>query len=433
MTTISDIVKCGLCTGCGVCTSESSGDYKMQWNEDGFIVPKTLKEDCTEAIRVCPFNPSPEAEVQDEDVLAKSFLLSADKFDVHIGRFKGTYIGYSDEFRTSSSSGGLATYVFQYLLQNKIVDHIYTVKEVNGSYEYQLLSDIGDITQISKTRYIPVTLDQLFENIDSIRGTIAVSGVACFLKAIRLKQHYHPELKTKIPFLVGIICGGWKSRFFSDFLAQSAGVEGEYFRQEYRMKDATSLSSDYSFGAFDIENRFHQMKMRTVGDMWGTGLFKSKACEFCTDVLSELADISLGDAWLDKYRKDGLGNSIVITRTSLADNIIQEGMENGKLSIAHVGEEDIIRSQSSSFSHRQDAMKFRINALHRHSLKPHIRQRVLKNISLAYKVVQIQREHTRRKSILIWKSYKSVIVFNQKMKPVINKLRFFTRIYHKLR
>jgi coenzyme F420-reducing hydrogenase beta subunit len=42
--------------------------------------------------------------------------------------------------------------------------------------------------------------------------------------------------------------------------------------------------------------------------MWGTGLFKSNACDFCDDVTTELADVSL-DAWIP-YNKDGLGNSV---------------------------------------------------------------------------------------------------------------------------
>ena len=55
-------------------------------------------------------------------------------------------------------------------------------------------------------------------------GKVAIVGVACFIKAIRLAQFYNPLLKDKIPFLVGIICGGVKSRFFTEYLAFKAGV-----------------------------------------------------------------------------------------------------------------------------------------------------------------------------------------------------------------
>ena len=114
-----------------------------------------------------------------------------------IGYYYELYAGYSKEFRETSSSGGIATYIFKTLLENKLVDNLFIVKEVNGQYTYQFFSNLKEITQISKTRYTPVTLEKLFQEISEIDGTVAVSGVACFVKAIRLKQMYNPELKEK--------------------------------------------------------------------------------------------------------------------------------------------------------------------------------------------------------------------------------------------
>lgn len=431
--TIQDIVKNDLCTGCGLCVSESAGTLKMQWDEYGFLKPSGL--DSGKAIRVCPFNPSPEREVKDEDRLANIFLGDSAQYDDRIGRFINTYVGYSKKYRQTSSSGGIATYIFEKLLEDKIVDHLYIVKETNGTYQYQLFSGVNDIKSISKTRYIPVTLEDLFVNIGSINGKIAISGVACFIKAVRLKQYYHPELKEKIPFLIGIICGGWKSTFFTDFLAQNAGIKASYCRQEYRIKDAESTASDYSFGAYDMKvEKFKEMKMATVGDMWGTGLFKSNACDFCTDVLTELADISLGDAWLPEYRLDGMGNSVVVTRSGLADQLIRKGIERGELFVCEIEKQQIILSQKASFAHRRDAVKFRLSfAKLRRKLVPYIRERTLNSISLAYKVVQLQRMRVRTNSLVYWQKTKNIAQFNLRMSKDLSHLRLFTRIYHKLR
>lgn len=434
---ISDIVKSDLCTGCGVCTSESTGRLEMQWDENGFLLP-VLKSgkwsDTYNAVKVCPFNPDPQLEVSDEDKLGSQFLAEAQKFDEKLGRYENTYIGYSVDYRPYSSSGGIATYVFSDLLKRKIVDHLFIVREFDGSYEYGLYSGEYDIKQTSKTRYIPVTLEHCFTVIDNLEGTVAISGVACFLKAIRLKQFYHPHYKHKIPFLVGIICGGWKSRFFSDFLAQGAGVSGKYHSQEYRIKDPNSLSSDYSFGAFDRDENFKTMKMSKVGDMWGTGLFKSNACDFCSDVTTELADISLGDAWLPEYRSDGMGNSIVITRSRLAESIIQQGILNQALVIDSVTEDAIIRSQKPSFLHRQDAINFRIRIRKlKRMMVPRIRDRVLTKISLPYLTVQILRMRVRKNSIKHWRRYPFFGKFKEKMSIDLKILALFTRVYHKLR
>ncbi len=425
--TIKDIVTNDLCVGCGICTSASKSS-KMNWNDEGFLVPILDDSFSENAIKLCPFNPNPEKEVKDEDVLADALFPSSKQKDFKMGRFENTYAGFSNEYRKTSSSGGIATFVFEKLLKDKIVDHLFIVKEINGTYQYQWFDNFVNIKKISKTRYIPVTMEDLFKEIDSKEGKVAVSGVACFIKAIRLKQHYNPQYKEKIPFLVGIICGGLKSRFFTDFLAQSAGIEGKYSKQEYRIKDEKSSASDYSFGAYNSHKEFHQLKMRTVGDMWGTGLFKANACDFCDDVTTELADISLGDAWLPEYNEEGLGNSVIITRSKLADSLITKGIDNNELSVKKVTKEKIIQSQNASFKHRQKALKYRLRKYDYSNLEK--RKRFLDNIPFEFKVVQEMRRKTRKNSLVFWKNNKTVTVFVKKMALDLKKLAKKTKYYH---
>lgn len=433
--TILDIVKQDLCTGCGICVSESPTSLKMEWNDFGFLVPQKIGDTInTEAIRVCPFNPNPDVEVCDEDKLGVIFLKDAANHDSKIGRFQNTYVGFAKEYRETSSSGGIATYIFKQLLEDKIVNNLFIVKEIEGSYKYQLFNDVNEITKISKTRYIPVTLEELFNLIDQLEGKVAISGVACFIKAIRLKQYYNPELKEKIPFLVGIICGGLKSKFFTDYLSQKSGIYSKYKKQDYRIKDAKSTSSDYSFGAYDIKDEFHQMKMSEVGDMWGTGLFKANACDFCTDVLTELADISLGDAWLDEYKLEGLGNSIVITRSNISDNLIKRGIDKMELNLQILDKELIIKSQKSSFIHRQDSIKYRVGLLTKENyVIPYLRKILFKDISLVSKIIQSLRRKTREQSLLIWHQYNSSEMFDLKMNKYLFQLKLMTKINHKIR
>lgn len=423
-----------LCTGCGVCVSESDDTLEMKWNEDGFRVPYAkAKRIPIRAIKVCPFNPAPDSEVEDEDALAKLFLPEARQFDERVGRFENTYAGYSKEFRRSSSSGGLATYVFKKLLEKGHVEYLFVVESDGADgYKYKRFDKSADITSVSKTRYFPVSLEELFALIEHSDGRVAVSGVACFIKAVRLKQFYNPELRRKIAFLVGLICGGLKSKLYTDFLAQSAGIKGEYTNPEYRIKDAKSSATDYSFGALDHNKKLQSIKMPRLGDMWGSGLFKAKACDFCTDVLTELADISLGDAWLPQYRPDGLGTSVIVTRSKLADQIIRDGMASGELAAQSIHQRRVIQSQGASFSHRQNAVKLR-EWMARTSLDidiPHVRKRVLRSVSLAYSVVQIQRERTRSQSLELWKANPNIQVFNNRMRRYLKTLRSMTEFYH---
>ena len=407
------------CTGCGACVSESCGTLRMGWTEDGFRQPVAVAADVPpEALRVCPFNPDPEPEVADEDALGRMFLGAARNHRPDAGHYERAYIGYSTAFRSESSSGGIATYIFDRLLRFGIVDHLFIVRgDAAGGYSYALFDGSEDIGTISKTRYYPVSMEELFEKIGDLPGRVALSGVACFIKAVRLKQHYHPELKSRIPFLVGIICGGLKSRHYTDFLAGSAGVDGAWHDAQYRVKNPESSASDYSFAATDDDGRQHLVRMKTLGDMWGSGLFKSRACNFCTDVLTELADLSLGDAWLPAYGSDGMGNSVMVARTPMADALIQAGIHAGDLQVAEKPVGLVVRSQQGGLDHKQGGVKFRIDMARRQATVtvPHVRPRVLADMSAGNMMVQILRERVRHKSLIYWQETGATAPFVRRM------------------
>ncbi|MHC5201487.1 Coenzyme F420 hydrogenase/dehydrogenase, beta subunit C-terminal domain [Myroides sp. LJL119] len=434
MVEIKDIIQADLCVGCGMCLSESVGG-EMIWDDNGFLVPDFRNVFNEKAIKLCPFNPSPDEEVKDEDKIAKLFLTDAVQQDELIGKYSQLYVGFSTKYREQSSSGGIATYVFEQLLTQKIVDHIYVVKELNGSYGYQLVSSVESIRKISKTRYIPVSLAGLFSAIKAVEGRIALSGVACFIKAVRLKQHYDPAFREKTPFLIGIICGGLKSNFFTDYLAKRAGIAGEYVKQEYRIKNPHGTASDYSFGAYskDNLNKMKTTRMQLLGDMWGSGLFKANACDFCTDVTTELADISLGDAWLEPYSQDGLGTSVIVARSLKANDIIRKGIKNKELEVEILTLERFKASQQGSFNHRQKGLKYRYKYLTNSSIAPSIRTRFFEDISFDFRIVQRLRLKLRKKSFKVWKKHNNPELFEQALSRDRTILRRSSLLNHRIR
>src|SRR5690606_31722704 len=110
---ITDVVNQDLCVGCGICTSEcTSNSITMNWDVNGFLVPQVTQQECTDdgnCIKVCPFNPFPKTEVKTEDELAGIFQIDTLKSNPKIGKYESLYVGYSKEYRKTSSSGGLAT------------------------------------------------------------------------------------------------------------------------------------------------------------------------------------------------------------------------------------------------------------------------------------------------------------------------------------
>ncbi|HEC2572724.1 TPA: Coenzyme F420 hydrogenase/dehydrogenase, beta subunit C-terminal domain [Raoultella ornithinolytica] len=433
--TIHRIIQNDLCTGCGACVSEDKTKRsKMVWNDEGFYVPKIDESsDISTMESVCPFNLNKNS-VLDEDVLADEFLQDSVYSDLDIGKYIGLYAGYSCEYRETSSSGGMATFIFERLLKEKHVDYLFIVREFEGKYAYQLFNDAEKIKDISKTRYYPVTLESLFDCLDFLDGRVAVSGVACFIKSIRLKQHIHPEYKLKIPFLIGIICGGLKSKFYTDFLAQSSGCNTSYNNVQYRVKNKNSFALDYKFSCFSNEsNRIHVVDMQSLGDMWGTGLFKSNACDFCDDVTTELADVSLGDAWIPPYNQEGLGNSVVISRSPLADKIINGGINDGSLKLDVLDLNKVKASQQGSFNHRHKGLYYRVkNAKRQNKATPVKRIRFLQKQNFLFNIIQFLRLKTRAQSLSIWSKELNIEDFNKKLKPYLIFLKKITKLNHKI-
>jgi coenzyme F420 hydrogenase subunit beta len=433
---ISDVVDNDLCIGCGLCTYTCpSAALKMSWNDHGFLVAEAAGECCSEGLclTACPFDPNAKDPALNETGLATLFLKDAPLSDEKLGRYVGVYVGHSLKYRPTSSSGGIASYIFEQLLEQNIVDHIVSVGEAKNStnhYEYTVRSSKKELFSVSKTKYYPVTLASILPELQRLEGKVAITGVACFVKAIRLAQKTDPFLREKIPFIAGIICGGVKSRFFTEYLASKAGANPMLITSpEYRVKDEQSTASDYSFGCDDTEGT-KLIKMRTVGDMWGTGMFKANACDFCDDVTTELADISLGDAWLKPFDKDGRGTSVIVTRSILADRLVNEGIKSGELEAETMPPKMFLESQRGSFNHRHEGLIARISERRHQNIptpqKRHANTRLLPDALL----VQKMRRKVRRKSLITWSTAPCASEFDETMKKTLLTLRCITKLTH---
>ena len=102
----------------------------------------------------------------------------------------------------------------------------------------------------------------------------------------------------------------------------------------------------------------HDSVYRDADGIFGTdyasGMFKPKACDFCDDVVGELADISIGDAWLEKYRHNPKGTSLIIVQNSTLLRILEESKSSDILHLDQITTEQAILSQAGGFRHRRE-------------------------------------------------------------------------------
>ena len=93
---------------------------------------------------------------------------------------------------------------------------------------------------------------------------------------------------------------------------------------------------------------------------WGSGFFQNSACNFCDDVVAETADISFGDAWVEPYSSDGRGTNVVVVRSPELRALVEEGIAEGRLSLAEVDAEFVAGTQAAGFRQRREGLAYRL-------------------------------------------------------------------------
>ena len=84
-----------------------------------------------------------------------------------------------------------------------------------------------------------------------------------------------------------------------------------------------------------------------------TGIMKDHRCRTCIDATGELADISCGDAWLEKYTKQNLGWSIVMTRSMKGEKILKDMINKQLMVVERISKEDVIESQKGNITSKK--------------------------------------------------------------------------------
>ena len=393
----ADVVRSGLCIGCGSCAA-SSCDAGMRWDKDGFLKPDGPRgwlERRSEAFsRRCPFSPAAE----NEDSIALRLFGQAESSDRTIGRFEAAYVGAVNEgeYRKQGSSGGLTNWVASQLLQSGQVSGVAHVAPVEGGrlFQYRVSRSLEDLTAGAKSRYYPIELSGVLREIAAVPGRYAVIGLPCFIKAIRLLKRDDPLFRERITHTLGLFCGHMKSAAMIESFAWQLGTEIERVRRvDFRTKDETRPANwyrarlDLADGSTIEKDWWHLVD----GD-WGAGFFQNPACNWCDDVVAETADISFGDAWLEPYSSDGRGTNVVIARTPEMQSLLEHGRAIGALDLDRVSGDFVSATQAAGLRHRREGLAYRMT-WSRNRLRPRKRVTLPIRLPLRRKLVFRLRYH----------------------------------------
>lgn len=356
---IENVVQGGFCVGCGGCASVDS-NIEMTFTDYGTYKPILPSKPERKTDFVCPFsNQGPH-----ENELGASIDDTGHKDK--LGIYTSLFVGHvtDEKQRLTSSSGGCATWLVSRLFETNLIDYVIHVKPGRDGtlFEYAVSETIDECERGAKTRYYPVEASNVISFVRDNPGKYAFVGIPCYIKMIKRLAMVDKDIESRIKYTLSIFCGHMKSAGFAESLAWQLNVTPKEIQTvDFRHKVLNLPANEYGFEVTNTQNNSYTAEMRNLyGKDWGMGAFRLKACDFCDDIVGELADVSFGDAWLDDYKYDSKGNNIIIIRNKELESLFREGRDDNALSLNVVSSEEVVRSQDASFRHRRHGVRFRV-------------------------------------------------------------------------
>lgn len=339
---------------------------KIQDNEYGEYTPSEVQvceSHCGLCMEVCPFGDN-----ENETQIGAKIYGSTEgiRYLPETGYYLDSYVGYSNEFRQSSASGGMAVWLLTKLLKEGIVDYVICPtpqKNPEKLFSFEILSDENSIKAASGSVYYPVEMSEIIQKIIEFPGRYAVTGLPCFIKALRLASQKNRKLRERIAFTIGLVCGQMKSKNYTKYIAALAGNKGLNKIQSvyYRGKDPENPANNYYYHFTDEHGLKYKIFWNDgISEAWVNRWFTPNACNYCDDVFAELADVTFMDAWLPEYSKDSMGTNLVLVRSSEILALIQEGMEKNEIYLSTISIEKVIKSQAGVLDLKRNQLSYRL-------------------------------------------------------------------------
>ena len=380
---VSEVASKNRCIGCGVCTAicpqsvlqmhiAPSSSYEVRQ------IPG-CDERCDLCLKVCPFYQKDGF----EDALNRKIYADLPNQSGDFAKFLNTYEFYKkDEAqRLSSASGGAGNFIFNALFENGLIDYAICAQSVDNAsscasqnaaivqdatepqsasaaqnfkedapqnlernshapqnleqspdaplFKFAVIKSAGDLERTKKSAYYPLSLDEALKFIAAHDGAYAISALPCFAKALRLICEKNRRIKSRVKFIIGLVCGQSKSANFARKLANNAfGEEVSLASADFRHKIAGASAMSFGFKFKDARGREAVDDRGSSAEFyWSSRAFTPLACNRCVDVFAKCADAVLMDAWLSPQIGDFRGSSLVITRDERIDELFKKGGE----------------------------------------------------------------------------------------------------------
>lgn len=338
----------GLCTGCGLCESVTGGKAKMAFNQHGFLRPVVLQAltpaDETLVRAVCPG-------------VGLTHARETAAYHPLWGPLVAVRTGYALDaaLRHGGSSGGAISALLTFLLESGKVDY---VLHIGASLSEPLINEIklssnrAEVLANAGSRYAPSAPLTGIDALLARPGRFAFVGKPCDVAALRQYAQQNPLVNQKVPYMLSFMCAGVPSMKGTEAILKRFEVQpAEVRRFAYRGNGWPGMTR--------VETHTGTVHETDYATSWGTILNRhlQSRCKICPDGIGEFADVVCADAW---YGKDGYpdfaeqeGRSLVISRTGLGEQLLEQAVAAGYLAVAPLAVEEINKMQPYQENRKQ--------------------------------------------------------------------------------
>jgi coenzyme F420 hydrogenase subunit beta len=346
----------GLCMQCGTCVAVCpTRAVALDWTVAAGYRVTVDRERCTDCgicVEACPgpgvdFRPGAWWRERNVGAAARDFL----------GPWRRLWFGWAadPEVRHLGASGGVATALLAALLEEDLADAVLAV----GMRADRPLQAVGmvcrspaEVAACRGSKYNVVPVNTLLGGVLREPGRYVLVGLPCHIQGLRLAQRRSRRLRERVVLTLGVFCGLTGEPRASEVAALQAGLDpADLASVSYRGPGWP--------GGMHLVTRDGRSRWRDYPQYYDrcVAAHTPPRCRICPDALAELADISVGDAWLDRFEgSDGVSDLIVRTPAGeRAATVVRD-----RLCLEDATPEHMVASQSETYHVKRDILRGRL-------------------------------------------------------------------------
>lgn len=278
------------------------------------------------------------------------------------GRVRETHVGYasSEAMRSGGAGGGVVTALLFDLLKHGDVDGcIVTRMRPDKPWlgESFIARTEEDLLASQGSRYSIIPFNAILREVRNSRERFAAAVLPCHLHGLRFAFAEVPELRERLPYIVGLFCGGALETYVVPELLQTKGIAPEEI-SDFQFRGGDWPGKMRAIMADDTVRDLHYSNYKDGAYNYFVGLYMPGRCQTCIDGSGLFSDISVSDAWTrdaeGKYKFPR--QSRILVRNESGKTLVERAVERGTLVATNLG------ADKSYQTHRHQTRRKGINA-----------------------------------------------------------------------